>query len=292
MKQIQLTFAFLLILSGSLSAQNQTIDLWKGQVPGAIPNENYQQKMDAADSWIEKKFFIEPTLNMYPAPAEKANSTAVIICPGVAFAHEGIAVARWFNSLGVTAFVLKYRLPDDAIMKDKSVGPVQDGQEGIRTVRRHAKEWGIDPHKTNIMGFSAGGHLTPTLSTHFNEKVYDPSDNTSARPDFSLLIYPVLSTDKDIAHMESRNNLLGENPSTEQVNRFSNEIQVSSEIPPAFLIHSMDDGIVPVQNSIGYALALEKHHIPCELHIYQSGGYGYVQGKSDNSESLWPKCRK
>jgi len=297
MKRIVMLYAWLL-LAGNLAAQNKSIDLWKGQVPGAIPNENYQQKIDAPDNWIEKEFVVEPTLNMYPAPAEKANGTAVIICPGggywgLAFAHEGIAVAKWFNSLGVTAFVLKYRLPDDAIMKDKSVGPMQDGQEAIRIVRRRAKEWGIDPHKIGIMGFSAGGHLASTLSTHFNEKVYDPSDSISARPDFSLLIYPVISMDKDITHMGSRNNLLGENPSTEQVNRFSNELQVSSKTPPAFLVHSMDDGAVPVQNSIGYALALEKHHIPCELHIYQSGGHGYGLGKSDNTESLWPDaCRK
>lgn len=297
-KQTLLIFTFLLILAGNLSSQNKTINLWNGKVPGAIPNSSYQQKVDAPDNWIEKQFIIEPTLDLYQAPAEKANGTAVIICPGggywgLAFAHEGIDVAKWFNSMGITAFVLKYRLPDNSIMVDKSIGPMQDGQEAIRMVRRHAKEWGINPHKIGIMGFSAGGHLASTLSTHYNEKVYDQADNTSARPDFSLLIYPVISMDKNITHMGSRNNLLGENPSQEQVKHFSNELQVNSKTPPAFLVHSIDDGAVPVQNSINYALAMHESNVPCELHLYEKGGHGYGLGQSTDTESTWPEaCRK
>ncbi len=283
------------MLSGSLSAQTRSIDLWDGNVPGAIPNSSYQQKVDVPDNWIEKQFVVEPTLNMYPAPVEKANGTAVIICPGggywgLAFAHEGIEVAKWFNSMGITAFVLKYRLPDNSIMVDKSIGPMQDGQEAIRNVRRHAKEWGIDPHKIGVMGFSAGGHLASTLSTHYNEKVYDPVDNTSARPDFSLLIYPVISMDTTITHGGSRYNLLGDNPSQEQVKRFSNELQVNNETPPAFLVHSMDDDAVPVQNSIEYGLALKRNNIPCELHLYEKGGHGYGLGRSSDTKSNWPEA--
>ncbi len=283
------------MLSGSLSAQTRSIDLWDGNVPGAIPNSSYQQKVDVPDNWIEKQFVVEPTLNMYPAPVEKANGTAVIICPGggywgLAFAHEGIEVAKWFNSMGITAFVLKYRLPDNSIMVDKSIGPMQDGQEAIRNVRRHAKEWGIDPHKIGVMGFSAGGHLASTLSTHYNEKVYDPVDNTSARPDFSLLIYPVISMDTTITHGGSRYNLLGDNPSQEQVKRFSNELQVNNETPPAFLVHSMDDDAVPVQNSIEYGLALKRSNIPCELHLYEKGGHGYGLGRSSDTKSNWPEA--
>jgi acetyl esterase/lipase len=293
-----ITLYLLVLLAGNLVAQNKSIDLWKGQVPGAIPNTTYKQTVDSADNWIKMRFVTEPSLDVYPAPAEKANGTAVIICPGggywrLAIAHEGVEVARWLNDLGITAFVLKYRLPDDAIMKDKSVGPMQDGQEAIRTVRRRAKEWGIDPGKIGIMGFSAGGHLASTLSTHFDEKVYEPIDNTSARPDFSLLIYPVISMDNSITHGGSRYNLLGENPSQEQVKRFSNELQVSGETPPAFLVHSMDDGAVPVQNSIEYGLALKRNNIACELHLYQKGGHGYGLGRSADTESAWPEaCRK
>ncbi|PKQ46640.1 alpha/beta hydrolase [Confluentibacter flavum] len=278
--------------------QSQVIDLWNGKVPGAITNTDYQQIVDSADNWTKMRFVTNPTLDMYPAPKEMATGTAVIICPGggywgLAIDHEGAQVAKWLNSLGITAFVLKYRLPNDALMVDKSVGPIQDGQEAIRIVRRNAKEWGIDSTKVGIMGFSAGGHLASTLSTHFNEKVYEVAGSISARPDFSLLIYPVISMEESITHKGSQVNLLGDNPSLERKKHFSNELQVNEETPPAFLVHSIDDGAVPVQNSIGYALALEKYKVPCELHIYQSGGHGYGLGRTENTESSWPDaCKK
>ncbi|HET6557232.1 MAG TPA: alpha/beta hydrolase-fold protein [Prolixibacteraceae bacterium] len=288
----------LIIVTGNLSGQTKVVDLWNGKVPGAIPNINFNQTVDSADNWVKMRFVTNPSLDMYPAPAEKATGTAVVICPGggywgLAIEHEGAQVAKWLNSLGVTAFVLKYRLPSDDIMENKSIGPMQDGQRAIRIVRRHAKEWGINPDKIGIMGFSAGGHLASTLSTHFNEKVYEPRDSTSARPDFSLLIYPVISLDSSITHWGSRENLLGRNPSPELVKHFSNQLQVSSETPPAFIVHSLDDNTVSVQNSIGYAQSMHKINIPCELHIYQSGGHGYGLGRSANTESTWPDaCRK
>ena len=143
------------------------------------------------------------------------------------------------------------------------------------------------------MGFSAGGHLAATLSTHFNEMVYKPADTISARPDFTILIYPVTSLDTAFTHLGSRVNLLGKDPSPELVERFSNDKQVSASTPPAFLIHSMDDGAAPPQNSINYALALRKFSVPCELHIYESGGHGYGLGKTNNTESTWPDaCKK
>lgn len=195
--------------------------------------------------------------------------------------------------MGITALVLKYRLPDNSIMIDKSIGPLQDAQEAMRIVRRKAKEWHINPDKIGIMSFSAGGHLASILSTHFSEKVYEPKDTTSARPDFSLLIYPVISMDSSLTHKGSRDMLLGQIPSREQVKRFSNELQVTLQTPPAFLVHSLDDNVVPVQNIINYALALKKFNIPCELHIYETGGHGYGLGRSTDTESSWPEaCRK
>jgi acetyl esterase/lipase len=283
---------------GNLSGQSKVINLWNGIIPGAIHNDRYKQTVDSTDNWVKMRFVTEPSLDMYPAPAEKATGTAVIICPGgaywgIAVEHEGAQVAKWLNSLGITAFVLKYRLPDNTIMENKTIAPTQDGQRAIRLVRNHAKEWGIDPHKIGIMGFSAGGHLASTLSTHFNEKVYEPEDLTSARPDFSLLIYPVISMDSSITHWGSRINLLGDRPTLALVKHYSNELQINSETPPAFIVHSFDDNAVPVQNSIIYALALHKFNIPCELHLYQSGGHGYGLGKSTNTESTWPEaCRK
>lgn len=295
---ITILFFYLVAVSGNLSGQSKVIDLWNGKVPGAIYNEKFKQSVDSADNWIKMRSVINPCLDMYPAPAEKATGTAVVICPGgaywgLAIKHEGAQVAKWLNSLGITAFVLKYRLPDDSIMQNKSIGPMQDGQQAIRIVRRHAKEWGINSDKIGIMGFSAGGHLASTISTHFKEKVYEPEDSTSARPDFSLLIYPVISMDPTITHWGSRENLLGKNPSPELVKHFSNELQVNEQTPPAFLALSIDDDAVPVQNSISYALSLRKHKIPCELHLYQSGGHGYGLGRSANTESTWPEaCRK
>ncbi len=297
-KKIVVPLICLVASIGSLSAQSKVIDIWNGEVPGAIQNDKFKQNIDTTADWLTKESITEPRLYMYPAPAEKATGTAVVICPGgsyvgLAIQHEGFQMAQWFNDLGITAFVLIYRLPDDAIMENKSIAPLQDGQRAMRIVRSHAKEWGINPEKIGIMGFSAGGHAASTLSTHYNEKVYESDDTTSARPDFSLLIYPVISMQEGVTHMESRINLIGENPSSEQLDHFSNELQVNAKTPPAFMVHSMDDGAVPVQNSINYALALKKYNVSCELHIYQSGGHGYGLGRANDTKSTWPEaCEK
>ncbi|WP_428232845.1 alpha/beta hydrolase [Flavobacterium sp.] len=296
-KQTVLTFVCLIVVGGTIFGQSKVIDLWNGKVPGSIKNPNYKQIVDST-YYIKLRNISEPTIEVYPASADNNSGTAVVVCPGggyygVSFISEGVEVAKWLNQLGITAVVLHYRLPDDAIMKNKSIAPLQDGQEAMRTVRRNAKQWGIDPHKIGIMGFSAGGHLASTVSTHFDEKVYQPKDFTSARPDFSLLIYPVISMDSTITHAGSRDNLLGKHPSQEMLKHFSNELHVNANTPPAFMIHSMDDDIVPVENSIDYALAMKKYNASCELHIYQSGGHGYGLGRSKNTESTWTaSCRK
>ena len=278
--------------------QEKVMKVWPDKIPGAIDNPSYKSETVTNNGWTRVSNVSVPTLDYYPAPKGAANGTAAVICPGGGYAilaieHEGKQIAEWLNGLGITAFVLKYRLPSDEIMVNKSIGPLQDGQEAMRIVRRHAKEWNINPDKIGIIGFSAGGHLASTVSTHFNEKVYDTKDTTSARPDFSLLIYPVISMDTAITHMGSRVNLIGKNPSQELVKEFSNELQVSKSTPPAFLVCSFDDGAVPIQNSIRYALALQKHGITCELHIYEHGGHGYGLGRTNDTESTWPEaCKK
>jgi acetyl esterase/lipase len=236
---------------------------------------------------------VEPTLDCYLLPAASHLCAAVVICPGGGYGrladdHEGTQVAQWLNSAGVVAFVLKYRMPSDSIMVDKTVGPLQDGQEAIRIVRRRAKEWGVDPGKIGIMGFSAGGHLAASVSTRFAERVYDAVDSTSARPDFSILLYPVVSMEHTVTHMGSRENLLGPHPSEEQVRHASNELRVTGETPPAFLVHAMDDGTVSPENSILYLRALKMHGIPGELHLYQQGGHGFGLAKGGGTESGWP----
>ncbi len=237
-----------------------------------------------------------PTLNIFLPEKEKANGSAIVICPGggykvLAIDHEGIQIAKWFNKLGFAAFVLKYRLPNDSIMVNKSIGPLQDAQEAIRFIRRDCAQWNINPTKVGIIGFSAGAHLASTASTHFAEKVYN-SDSTSARPDFSLLIYPVISMKNEITHIGSKRNLLGENPSQELIFHFSNEEQVGKFSPPTFLVHSQNDNTVPIQNSINYFLALTKSNIPGELHIFEKGGHGYGMGRENGTELQWTEMCK
>jgi len=239
----------------------------------------------------------DPTLEMYPAPVQHSSGTAVIICPGggygrLAIDHEGSLVAAKLNEWGITAFVLKYRLPSDAIMKQKSIGPLQDGQEAVRIVRRHGGEWNIDPHKIGIMGFSAGGHLAASVSTLYGDSLYTPMDTISARPDFSILVYPVISMDSTITHGGSRIMLLGEHPSQELERRFSCELQVTPQTPPAFIVQAVDDPAVPIENSIRYLLALRKNKVPAEMHLYESGGHGFGLGKTNRTESSWPEACK
>lgn len=298
LKKIVLVLSFIASLLCSLSAQNKVIDIWNGKVPGAILAPAIHQVIDSSGGWVKIINVTSPTLEMYLPEKNKANGTAVIICPGgayygLAFVHEGKQVAQWLSSLGVTAFVLHYRLPNDATMKDKSLAPLQDAQLAMRLVRKQAKEWNIDPLKIGVMGFSAGGHLASSVSVHYNDKVYETTDTTSARPDFSILIYPVITMDAAATNTGSRDNLLGKAPSEKIVKYFSNELQVTKNTAPAFLVHSIDDGAVPVVNSINYAMTLKQNKVPCELHLYQTGGHGYGMGYSSNTESTWPQaCEK
>lgn len=299
MSRLKLVVLSLFILSFShVFSQEKEIKLWPDGVPGAINDPDYVESSDTYNNWEKFRKVTDPRIDCYVVDKEKANGTAVVIFPGggysvLATGHEGAAIAEWFNTMGISAFVVKYRLPSDRIMKDKSIGPLQDAQRAMRIVRRNAEKWNIDPHKIGIIGFSAGGHLASTISTHYNDDVYDVPDATSARPDFSLLIYPVISMDTSITHMGSRINLIGKDTSEALVKRFSNELQVTDQTPPAFMVHSMDDNVVPVQNSINYALAMKKHGVTCELHIYEHGGHGYGLGRSKDTESTWPEaCKK
>ena len=235
---------------------------------------------------------LTPTLTIFRP--DKPNGQAVVICPGggytiLAFDKEGTRVAEELNKWGVTAVVLKSRLPDDSLQPDRSLAPLQDAQEAIRFVRRHAKDWGIDARKIGIMGFSAGGHLASTAATHFNFKADAANtDSSSCRPDFAILIYPVISFDSTITHKGSRNNLVGSNATEDKIRFFSNELQVNAQTPPSFLVHAGDDGAVPVDNSIRYYRACIKNKVPAELHLYPKGGHGFgLMNKTTNDH--WPE---
>jgi len=292
--KLNLLILSLFMVLSNVNAQTQVLKVWPKGIPGAIGNETYVEKETITNS-IPTRYekVTDPTLTVFLPAAEKATGTAVVICPGggygaLAFDHEGYAIARWLNENGIAGIILKYRLPSDLIMTDKSVGPLQDAQEAIRIVRRNSAKWKINPRKIGVIGFSAGGHLASTLSTHFNEKVYESGDTTSARPSFSLLIYPVISFDTTVYHAGSRRNLIGNKPSEEQVRRFSNELQITSETPPAFLVHSADDKAVPVKNSILYFEGLNKKNIPAEMHVFQKGGHGYGMSVDKGTQSAWP----
>jgi acetyl esterase/lipase len=295
MKRRRLLSAVLIsLLTVSGFSQTLTLKLWPDGIPGSKTDPSYVEKITTTDGRITRcEKVVTPDLTVFlPAP-EKANGAAVLICPGggygvLAFDHEGNAIAKWLNDNGIAGIMLKYRLPSDQIMIDKSIGPLQDAQEAMRVIRRNAVSWKINPDRVGVIGFSAGGHLASTLSTHYAEKVYDVKDNTSARPNFSLLIYPVVSFDTVITHRGTRNNLIGLNPDIKQVQRFSNELQITADTPPAFLVHSADDKAVPVMNSIGYFRGLQKNNIPVELHIFQKGGHGYGLSPNGGTESSWP----
>jgi acetyl esterase/lipase len=289
--------SFVFISFGFINAQDKILKIWPDGVPGSIENKNYIEEIIKKADDIERTSKVSvPTISVFLSPKEKATGTAVVICPGggysiLATEHEGRDIATWLNNLGIAGIVVKYRLPSDEIMKDKTIGPLQDVQEVFRIVRRNSKEWGIAENKIGVIGFSAGGHLASTISTHFKEKVY-ASDSTSCRPDFSILIYPVISMSSELTHMGSRENLLGKNPDQKLVDYFSNDLQVDENTPPAFIVHSADDNAVPVQNSINYFLALKKINIPEELHIYEKGGHGYGLGRNLGTETNWPEACK
>lgn len=294
-------FLFILFFLGcflNTNAQNKVIPLWKDKIPGSIKTENYKEKRIEKNHVLQSTAKVsEPTLALFYPENKQRSRTAVIICPGGGYSHlamnkEGYEVARWLNTLGITGIVLKYRLPNDKIMQEKTIAPLQDVQKAMRIARKNAKKWNIDPEKIGVMGFSAGGHLASTLSTHYDQQVYQADQSLSAKPNFSILIYPVISMKDPLTHKGSKMNLLGKHPSQKTVIKYSNEMQVNSKTPPAFLVHAANDRGVSVENSIAYFLALKKYHIPTELHVYQKGGHGFGLGNNSLNQQ-WPAtCAK
>ncbi len=249
--------------------------LWADGAPGAMGTEE-----------IDK-----PTLYPYPVPAGRGTGTAVIVCPGggyqgLSMDKEGDQIAKWLNSVGVTAFVLKYRLGP------KYHHPVElgDAQRAIRTVRAKAADYRVAADRVGIMGFSAGGHLASSAGTHFdagNQGATDTIERMSSRPDFLILCYPVISF-LNFAHQGSKRNLLGENPDPKLVEGLSNETQVTAQTPPTFLFHTTTDATVPVENSVMFYSALRKAGVPAELHIYERGPHGVGLAQTDEALSSWP----
>jgi acetyl esterase/lipase len=258
------------------AAQTMPINLWPNGAPGSVGKEPEDI----------------PTITPFFPQKSKGTGSAIIIFPGGGYSHlsdikEGSVVAEWLNSLGITAFVLKYRLG----MRYHAPAQLQDAARALRTVRARAKEWNIDPARIGILGFSAGGHLAATLGTHFDagrSDASDPIERVSSRPDLLILVYPVI-TMGEFTHAGSKKYLLGDNPTPEQIKNYSNELWVTKETPPTFLVHSVADPGVPVENSLLFASALRKVNVPFEIHLYEKGPHGFGLAPTDPILSSWPE---
>ena len=253
----------------------QVIVLWAGGAPAALGTDDRDI----------------PVLTVYLPRTVMANTPAAIVCPGGAYVnlaanHEGRQVASYLNSLGMAAFVLRYRLGP------RYHHPIQlgDAQRAIRTVRSHAAEWRLDPDRIGIVGFSAGGHLAMTASTHFdagNPQAADVVDRAGSRPDYVVLGYPVISMTEAWTHRGSRTNLLGENPDPALAKSLSGEQAVTKDTPPTFLFHTNEDTAVPAENSVHYYLALRKAGVPAEMHIFEKGPHGVGLANDNPALSAW-----
>jgi acetyl esterase/lipase len=264
--------------TGARNAMNMTpqeVPLWEKGAPGAL-----------GDADTDK-----PTLTIYRA-ARAASGTGIVVAPGggygaLAMDHEGRQVAAYFNAMGISAFVLKYRLGP------RYRHPIElgDAQRALRLIRSRAQELGVLPDRIGMMGFSAGGHLTATAGTHFDggrTDAADPIDRASSRPDFLILGYPVISFDPAIAHAGSVRNLLGDNPDPKLIELLSNERQVTAQTPPTFLFHTTADAGVPAENSVRFYLALKQAKVPAELHIFENGPHGVGLALGDPALGAWP----
>lgn len=277
-----LTVTMLLFTLKSFS-QNMKINLWpEGKVPLSIHN-NIQELVETNDITRISKVQV-PQIEVFLPNKKSANGQAVIICPGGGYARlsydwEGTDIAKLLNTHGIAAFVLKYRLPDSLSSSAPDQVPLMDAKQAIRIVRARAQEWNIKPNHVGIMGFSAGGHLAATLSTHFDQ---------DTRPDFSILVYPVISMDKSIAHIGSRNNLIGMQPTAALIKMYSNEFNVTATTPPTFIIHATDDTSVPVENSLLYYQALKNNKVAAEMHLFPTGGHGFGLALGKGPLEKWP----
>jgi len=286
-----LPYLLSLICSGSFS--QKILPLWEGLPP--LQNSSTLIEEDTQEGILRISNVQIPTIEVYHPTPQIASGEAVVIFPGggygiLAYDWEGTDFAKWLNSHGIAGIVVKYRLPISKSLTNPKEVPLLDAQRAIRLVRLHAAQWGIHPSKIGVMGFSAGGHLASTLSTQFMHQLDPPIDSIdqlSARPDFSILVYPVISFRDASAHSGSRKNLLGDQATPDQIDRFSNELNVDSDTPPTFLVHAQDDKAVPLENSLLYYQALHKNDIKASLHIYPQGGHGFAFGLGKGAVENW-----
>jgi len=277
-------------------AQGQWVDLWPGQAPGAKTPAAGSEKINEGGRYTDIE---KPQYQFYPAPKDKATGAAVAIFPGggytiLAMDHEGHAYAKWLNELGISAMLVKYRVSEKDDFGYFHPVPYLDARRAIRTLRSRAVEWGIDPQCIGVMGSSAGGHLASTCATRFRdvfaEETKDAIDQLDCRPNFAVLIYPVISFDGAIGHGGSLRRLLGPQPNAKEITALSGNLTVSAQTPPVFLVSTADDA-VDCRNSLLFAAACKDHKVPVSLHLFESGGHGYgLNGKGEIA--AWPDLLK
>jgi acetyl esterase/lipase len=276
-------------------AQDIILPLWSA---GKVPNYQKTDEVEKIESTeiIRISKVQSPEIVVFLPAKRNSTGQAVIICPGGGYAYlsydwEGTDVAKLLNAKGITAIVLKYRLPNAKSNINPTLSPLMDAKRAMRIVRANADKWGIKKNNIGIMGFSAGGHLASTLATHFDDgdkNSKDSIEQQSSRPDFAVLIYPVITMNKTFTHLGSRNNLIGNNPDSALVNLYSNELQVTKKTPPTFLLHATDDGAVPVANSLRFYEACKNNGVPVEMHIFPKGGHGFGLALGKGSLETWP----
>jgi acetyl esterase/lipase len=283
MKQLEKRLLFLFLCSACIFVNGQEVlNLYKdGKIPNAIKADN----TEIIENGIAKNVSI-PQLLVYKPKSANSNKTAVLICPGGGYSvlvmGRAIEIAEELTKNGVTAFVLKYRLPNDKWVEDKSIAPIQDAQTAMQIIRKQYKKWDINPNKVGVMGLSAGGHLAASLSYLYDHNFTSKKKNTNLRPDFSLLMYPVVTMDTTFAHMGSRTSLLGENPASKKQELFSLEKNVNADAPPTYILHANDDKTVPIENSLMLYEALRANKVPVDMHVFSSGAHGFNMGVAKN----------
>ncbi|QEC42875.1 alpha/beta hydrolase [Pseudobacter ginsenosidimutans] len=284
-----IAFFFIVLTAQSIFAQNSFIPLYSGEVPNSIKAPaNYQE---STDSLNRVRMVTRPGLIPFFPAKGNVSGTAVIIFPGGGYfllsLDACIEIANALCKEGITAFIAKYRLPHDSIMINKSIGPLQDAQAAIQLVRKNAALWGIHSQKIGAMGLSAGGHLVSSAATQVSKIVIDNPGNNNLSPDFIALLYPVIIYDPAIPR--TRENLIGKNPSPETLDLYSTDKQVTSQTPPSFLVHAIDDDVIPVKNTLAFFNALLEKNVKTEMHILQSGGHGFALTDL-NSQNNWFKA--
>lgn len=290
------TSIVVLFLFQMTQAQDITLPLWPAD---KIPNYQKTDEVERGENTdiIRISKVQSPDIAVYLPARTNSTGQAVIICPGggytyISYDWEGTDIAKLLNAKGITAIVLKYRLPDAKSNIIRQLSPLLDAKRAMRIVRANADKWRIKKNNIGIMGFSAGGHLAATLATHFDngdKNSKDSIEQQSSRPDFAVLVYPVITMNKSFTHMGSRENLLGSNPDSSLVNFYSNELQVTKDTPPTFLLHATDDETVPVENSLVFYEALKKHNVSAEMHIFPHGVHGFALALRQRPLEIWPE---